>query len=143
MSLSLPPKGQFAAWVILYGGAVWLMMSKGGESWGNFAWGLAFGVGAAIAVSKIAVPTWQGRLGVIFLWFVACWLLGLALFWGDRDVFGPKSGTLLERLLITLLVTLLPAFPALLALLVWLFKKPRPIPLPLTFTANTDNIENQ
>ena len=79
-----------------------------------------------MAVCKVAVPTWQGRLGVIVLWFLGCWLLGLAFFWGEREVFGPESGTLAERLQNSLLVTLLPAFPALLALVVWLFRRPQP-----------------
>lgn len=118
----LSQRGQFIAWVLLYGGAVWLVMSKGDESLSNLAWGMLLGVGAATATAGPALHPWPKRLTFIAVWFGACWLLGLALFWPEH---ARRSSALVDILQSSALVTALAGFPALLALAVWLFKRPK------------------
>lgn len=122
MAKGLSQRGQFIAWVVLYGGAVWLMAAKSDENLANFAWGMALGVGAAVAATGVAVARWYFRLGVVAAWFFCGWMVGLALLWAEYDRNGKSLSEILET---SATVTLIAGFPALLALAVWLFKRPK------------------
>ncbi len=118
--LHLSRKGQFVAWVVIYGGAVALMASKGGEEGIYFLWGLALGVGAGIATCVGGPAEKMKRFLWVAAWFLGSWALGLALLWDELG-----HGTVWIRPQTAALVTLVCGFPALLALLVWIFRRPK------------------
>ncbi len=114
-------RSQFIAWTIIYALAVALMASKGGEEGLGFLWGLSLGAGAGIATCTLGPEDRIKRLGVVGMWVLACWTLGLALFWDDPG----HNASVWKRMETIAFGTLTAGFPALLALLVWIFRRPK------------------
>jgi len=115
-------RSQFIAWMFIYAFGVMLMFSKGGAEGFGFLWGLALGVGAGIATSTQGPPARLHRLLIVLRWLLGAWLFGILTLWGKG---GSQDDALLERAQLAFFVTLLAGFPALLALLVWIFRRPK------------------
>jgi len=113
-------RAQFIAWMVIYALAVALMGSKSGEEGMYFVWGLALGAGAGIATSVGGPPEKVKRLLWAATWFLASWAFALALLWDDLG-----HGTAWSRPETAALITLICGGPALLALLVWIFRRPK------------------
>ncbi|HUS19870.1 MAG TPA: hypothetical protein VMZ25_09485 [Terriglobales bacterium] len=115
-------RSQFIAWTVIYAGFVWLLTSKGGgESLVTLVWGLALGAGAGIAT---CIPGPEGRMQRLLrigVWFVASWVIAVAMFWNERGA----NSTIVVTLENAAVMTLIAGLPALLALAVWIFRRPR------------------
>jgi hypothetical protein len=113
-------RAQFIAWTVIYALAVTLMASKSAEEGMFLIWGLALGVGAGIATCIPGPEAKLQRLLIVALWFFGCWVLALALLW---EALG--HGTAWNRPETAAVMTLVCGFPALLALFVWIFRRPK------------------
>lgn len=114
-------RSQFIAWMFIYAFGVMLMFSKGGAEGFGFLWGLALGVGAGIATSTQGPPARLQRLLIVLRWLLGAWLFGILIPWSESS----EKGDILERAQLAFFVTLLAGAPALLALLVWIFRCPK------------------
>ncbi|MEO5936162.1 MAG: hypothetical protein ABIP81_03020 [Terriglobales bacterium] len=114
-------RSQFIAWMVIYALAVALMASKGADESGYLVWGLALGAGAGVATCTSGpLGRWK-RLGVVTAWLGLCWLLGFAILGGEVS----RGSSLWDRAESVTIVTLICGGPALLALLVWIFRRPK------------------
>lgn len=116
-------RSKFIAWMVIYALVVGFILSKGFDEGRMFLWGLALGAGIGIGITIVGPPAKQKRLLIVLTWFVSCWILQMGLFWNDLR---PKGSYLeWERVLTGAFVTLIGGFPASLALLVWIFRRPK------------------
>lgn len=115
-------RSQFIAWMFIYAFGVMLMFSKGGSEGSGFLWGLVLGVGAGIATSTQGPPARLHRFLIVLRWLLGAWLFGILIPLGEGS---SHQDDILERAHLAFFVTLMAGFPALLALLVWIFRRPK------------------
>jgi hypothetical protein len=114
-------RSKFIAWMFIYALGVMLMFSKGGAEGSGFVWGLGVGAGAGIATSVGGPAGKWKRFLIVVTWFLGSMLLGMVIL---TDDFAPRQN--LANWLVNLaLGTLIAGLPALLALLIWIFRPPK------------------
>jgi hypothetical protein len=100
---------------------VWLLNSKGGdENLSYLIWGMMLGTGAAIGAVGLPMASRGKRLAMMLAWFAVCYPAAFLLLWSEVN---RGAGSRMEN---ALGLTLICGFPALLALLVWVVRKPKP-----------------